>query len=79
MAALAAREGDAAAVQRWLRRAGRCAQARGSLHELASNRWCEAQALAQLGQPAAARAARDDARARFERLGMVWHGEPVAR
>jgi class 3 adenylate cyclase/tetratricopeptide (TPR) repeat protein len=78
MATLAAREGDAAAVQRWLRRAGRCAQARGSLHELASNRWCEAQALAQLGQQAAARAARDDARAQFERLGMVWHGEPVA-
>lgn len=79
MAMLAARDGDAAATQRWLRRAGRCAQARHSLHELANNRWCESQALAQLGQQSAARAARDDARAQFERLGMVWHAEPVAR
>jgi class 3 adenylate cyclase/tetratricopeptide (TPR) repeat protein len=79
MTVLAAREGDAAAVQRWLRRARRCAQARRSPHELASNRWCEAQALAQLGQRSAAQAARNDARAQFESLGMVWHAEPVAR
>ena len=72
MALLAAREGHAEAVRRWLRRAERCARARQSMHELANNLLCRARALELLGQRSAADAVLDEARSEFERWGMVW-------
>jgi class 3 adenylate cyclase/tetratricopeptide (TPR) repeat protein len=79
MATLAAREGRADAVRRWLHRAERCARARHSMHELANNLLCRAQTLALLGQQGAAQVALDEARREFERRGMVWHAEDAAR
>jgi class 3 adenylate cyclase/tetratricopeptide (TPR) repeat protein len=73
LALAAAAAGDFDRAERWLRRAQRSAQIRGSAHEHAANLLCEIE-LAQLrGQSAATPALVDAAGTAFEAMRMHWH------
>ena len=57
----------------WLARADTSAAARGSAHEAAGNRLCEARLALAAGRPEQARPLLADAAAAFERMAMPWH------
>lgn len=73
LARLAAAQGDPGRAQRHLRLARRAARHRGSAHEDALNRWCEAELLAAAGQAGAAQALHGSARASLQALDMAGH------
>jgi class 3 adenylate cyclase/tetratricopeptide (TPR) repeat protein len=74
-----ARLADFGRAERYLLRAMASAAARGSAHEEAGNRLCQAQLLLERGQVAAARDAAEQALASFEQLVMRWHAERARR
>lgn len=78
LAWLAALQGDAARAARWLARAERAAQRRGSAREQALTAWARSRVAQRLGEPD--RCAREAALARrgFERLDMRWHAAQAA-
>ena len=79
LALAAAAAGDFGRADRWLRRAQRSAQIRGSAHEQAANLLCEIE-LAQLrGQCATLPALVDAAATAFEAMHMRWHLQQLQR
>ncbi len=79
LALAAAAAGDFNLADRWLRRAQRSAEIRGSAHEQAANLLCEIE-LAQLrGQSAALPPLLDAADTAFEAMRMHWHLRQLQR
>ena len=79
MAGLEARDGHAAGARRWIARADSLARQRGGVHELACNRWREAEVELTLGEKVRADDALTQARSAFAELGMRWHLEQAER
>ena len=73
LARAAARAGDRAATERYLRWAFRSARARDSPHERAATQLCRAEAMARLDDRADARSALESACTAFETMKMHWH------
>lgn len=73
MAALMIEHSRLREAARWLERARRSAEARGSPHESALNELAQAAWLAASGDLQAAARARSQAAVRLHALGMVWH------
>ena len=73
LARAAAQAGDVAGTERYLARAMRCAQARGSPHESAATALCRAEAMAGLERRDDARRALESACAGFLAMKMHWH------
>ena len=79
LARLAASEGRPERADRYLARAMRTADARGSAHEVASTRLRAAEIALGRGDRAQALGLLDEAEAAFTRMGMRWHAEEAAR
>jgi antitoxin (DNA-binding transcriptional repressor) of toxin-antitoxin stability system len=79
MAQIAAAHDDFATSQRWLRRAEKSAELRGSPREAALNQIVRGEILARQGQAEAACQTMTDAAAQLSALGMRWHAAQATR
>lgn len=79
MARLAAQEGDASRVERWLARARDNAKRRESAHEEAVNALCEGEIALERGERERARPLLETASAAFAALDMAWHQNQATR
>lgn len=70
---MALQAGDPQQAAIWLARAAHGAAVRGSAHETAGNRLCEARLALAAGRPEQAQPLLAEAAAAFERLAMPWH------
>jgi hypothetical protein len=79
MAQICAARGDFAAGRRWLRRADKSAELRGSPREAALNQTVRGEILARQGDTDAARQTLTEAAAKLSALGMHWHAAQATR
>jgi class 3 adenylate cyclase/tetratricopeptide (TPR) repeat protein len=79
MAQIAAARDDFAASQRWLRRADKSAELRGSPREAALNQIVRGEILARQGHAEAACRTMAEAAAQLNALGMHWHAAQATR
>ena len=79
MARASARGQEPRAAQHYLARAMNAARTRGSPHELANNRLCQAEIALAQGDLAHARELLDQAEAAYAALDMAWHLQQTTR